>query len=204
MSNYEITHENILESGKNLFLEKGYERANLREICRGAGITTGAFYRHFEDKESLFSALVNPVVEGIMERYDSAEEICLSHLSDGDLISMWEKSSDTAVVFVEYIYDNFQLFKLLLQCSDGTKYVDFTNWMTEKEIEANLKMFAMMEERNIEFNRLSSKELHMLIHSFFSCMFETVLHDYKRDEAISYICTIKSFYSAGWKKVLGF
>ncbi len=138
-----------------------------------------------------------------MKKYDIAEDICLSHLSDGDLISMWEISSNTGKEFIEYIYDNFQSFKLLLQCSDGTRYVDFTNWMTEKEIVANLKMYDLLEEREIAFNRISSKELHMLIHSFFSCMFETVLHDYKREEAINYMCTITSFYSAGWKKILG-
>lgn len=32
---YEITHEKILESGKKLFLENGYERTNLRELCKG-------------------------------------------------------------------------------------------------------------------------------------------------------------------------
>ena len=55
---YEITHKKILESGKKLFLENGYERTNLRELCKGAGITTGAFYRHFEDKEALLRILM--------------------------------------------------------------------------------------------------------------------------------------------------
>ena len=46
---YENTHKRILESGKMLFLKDGYERTNLRELCKTAGVTTGAFYRHFED-----------------------------------------------------------------------------------------------------------------------------------------------------------
>ena len=48
MSNgaYDITHKKILESGKELFLKNGYERTNLRELCKKAGVTTGAFYRH--------------------------------------------------------------------------------------------------------------------------------------------------------------
>lgn len=35
---YETTHEKILESGKQLFLKNGYERTNLRELCKGAGL----------------------------------------------------------------------------------------------------------------------------------------------------------------------
>ena len=49
---YEVTHQKILDSGKKLFLKNGYERTNLRELCKAAGVTTGAFYRHFEDKSA--------------------------------------------------------------------------------------------------------------------------------------------------------
>ena len=48
---YEVTHTKILESGKKMFLRNGYKRTNLRDLCGEAGVTTGAFYRHFKDKE---------------------------------------------------------------------------------------------------------------------------------------------------------
>ena len=84
---YETTHEKILESGKQLFLKNGYERTNLRELCKGAGITTGAYYRHFEDKAALFSALVEPAVERIRKRYDAAGGRCFDYISvDNTLI----------------------------------------------------------------------------------------------------------------------
>ena len=59
---FDLTHKKILECGKKIFKEKGFEKANLREICAQAGVTTGAFYGHFEDKEALFSELVQPVI----------------------------------------------------------------------------------------------------------------------------------------------
>ena len=46
---FDLTHKKILECGKKIFKEKGFEKANLREICAQAGVTTGAFYGHFED-----------------------------------------------------------------------------------------------------------------------------------------------------------
>ena len=78
---YEITHEKIMESGRVLFLQNGYERTNLRELCKGAGITTGAFYRHFEDKEALFAALVDPAIKGLQEIYDAAGDKCFDFVS---------------------------------------------------------------------------------------------------------------------------
>lgn len=39
--NYQETHERILKSGLAAFLEEGFEKANLRRICKAAGVTTG-------------------------------------------------------------------------------------------------------------------------------------------------------------------
>ena len=101
---YETTHEKILESGKQLFLKNGYERTNLRELCKGAGITTGAYYRHFEDKAALFSALVEPAVEGIRKRYDAAGERCFDYISVDNMTDLWNVSVETMVEFIEFIF----------------------------------------------------------------------------------------------------
>ena len=39
-----ITEENLIRCGREEFLEKGYAGANLRDICKRAGVTTGAFF----------------------------------------------------------------------------------------------------------------------------------------------------------------
>ena len=58
--NYQETHERILKSGLAAFLEEGFEKANLRRICKAAGVTTGAFYGYFSSKE----AVVSPAAPG--------------------------------------------------------------------------------------------------------------------------------------------
>ena len=57
------TREMLLASAKQEFLEKGYQGASLRSICKNAGVTTGALYFFFQDKEDLFAAIVEPVLE---------------------------------------------------------------------------------------------------------------------------------------------
>ena len=56
------TKAKILESAKNEFLEKGFINASLRTIASNAGVTTGAMYRHFKDKDALFCALVDEAI----------------------------------------------------------------------------------------------------------------------------------------------
>lgn len=46
------TEQKLIKSGKEEFLKKGYAKANLRDICKNAGVPTGAFYFSFENKEA--------------------------------------------------------------------------------------------------------------------------------------------------------
>ncbi len=200
---YEITHQNILESGKKMFLGNGYERTNLRELCKGAGITTGAFYRHFDDKAALFSALVEPVIKGLQERYHEAEEKSFDFISKANMDDLWKVSVETMAEFIRYIFKHFDSFKLLLHCSDGTKYVDFTDWMVEKEVQDTLRVYDALDAKGIAYKRLSLKELHMLNHAYYSCIFETVLHDYTEEEALQSTHTLAEFFTAGWRKAHG-
>lgn len=50
-------HELILKAATDLFLEKGFDGANLDEIVRNAGVSRQTIYNHFGDKVSLFRAI---------------------------------------------------------------------------------------------------------------------------------------------------
>ena len=71
---FNLTHKKILEYGKIIFKEKGFEKANVREIFAKAGVTTGAFYGHFEDKLALFSELVQLVIDDVECHYSLLEK----------------------------------------------------------------------------------------------------------------------------------
>ena len=58
LKNEKETRENLLKSAKKEFLQKGFMQASLRNICKNAGVTTGALYFFFKDKEDLFANLV--------------------------------------------------------------------------------------------------------------------------------------------------
>lgn len=49
----------LAEAGKKEFLAKGFQGVSLRNIATATlGVTTGAIYRYYLDKEALFDALV--------------------------------------------------------------------------------------------------------------------------------------------------
>lgn len=51
------TRTALLEAARELVREKGYERTTLEEVARRAGMTTGAIYGNFKNRDELFVAL---------------------------------------------------------------------------------------------------------------------------------------------------
>lgn len=53
----EETRSHILDVAGDLFAQRGYDATSVADICEGAGVTKGAFYHHFESKQSIFLEL---------------------------------------------------------------------------------------------------------------------------------------------------
>src|SRR5512138_1498517 len=51
------TRATLLEAARTLIREKGYERTTLEDVAKRAGMTTGAIYGNFRNRDELFIAL---------------------------------------------------------------------------------------------------------------------------------------------------
>lgn len=67
----EGARDHLLRAGKRLFGEKGFFETNIHEITDAAGLSVGAFYTHFESKDSFYAELIGLVgreVRGFIAR----------------------------------------------------------------------------------------------------------------------------------------
>lgn len=52
------TRERVLQAAREMFIERGYEGATIRDIAGAAGMSTGAVFASFTDKPELFDAIL--------------------------------------------------------------------------------------------------------------------------------------------------
>jgi AcrR family transcriptional regulator len=72
------TRDRILAVATELFSEQGYDATSLRQIADRLGFTKAALYYHFQSKEQILAALLEPADELLTEfvsRLESAEGI---------------------------------------------------------------------------------------------------------------------------------
>ena len=195
------TRENILNTAKKHFLEEGLDGASLRNIVKDAGLTTGAFYKYYPTKESLFDALIDPYVEHVYQIYDNilADFEELSAQSQTDY--MTEASGDGIDQIVDYVYANYDNFRLLLKCGDSGKFADFIHNMVEREIDSTLNYMDTMRKSGIDIPVIERSLMHMVYTGFFSSIFQIIEHDIEKDIAKKNIAQLKRFNTGGWEKL---
>ena len=66
------TRQKVLDAARSLFAERGYEPATIRDIAKGAGMSTGAVFANFQDKAELFEAVLTEDMTRLAEVVEAA------------------------------------------------------------------------------------------------------------------------------------
>ena len=119
------TKERLLQSGKEEFLQHGFQNASLRRICANAGVTTGALYFFFRNKEDLFGSIVGKPLAAYHELIERSAKKEIE-----DVSSATGNEENLMRLLMTYREE----FILLLEKSADTKY---ENCLTEYK--ANLE-----------------------------------------------------------------
>ncbi|MEP6954632.1 MAG: TetR/AcrR family transcriptional regulator [Solirubrobacteraceae bacterium] len=75
----EATRATLVAAARPLFAAQGFAGVGTEEIVRAAGVTRGALYHHFRDKEDLFAAVFEQVEAELMQRIG---EVAGAHAAD--------------------------------------------------------------------------------------------------------------------------
>ena len=195
-------HEKIIAAAKKEFLTYGFTDASMRHIAEEARMSASGLYKHFASKEEMFSALVEPAYQGLLALFRQEAGDQEQVIGTGD-VSIWETGQD-AKRAVAYIYDHLDAFRLIVCKSQGTKYENTLHDLAVLEEELTLSFMEVLKKQGVKLNDFSEKELHLLTTSNVNAVFQTVEHDFTRDEAMHYADTLDRFFSKGWKEFFGY
>ena len=195
--------DQLLEAGRTEFLAHGFQGASLRNIAASLGVTTGAIYRYYQDKEALFDALVSSPADQLLEAYREVQRKFAAKPLNEQLTSLPEVSDEGQIWMVDFIYDHFDAFKLIACCSVGTRYEHYTDTLVECEEVASRVLIDKMIAAGRPIQDIDDILNHIISSTLINGMFELVRHDLPRETAQEQIDVLKAFYSAGWFKILG-
>lgn len=196
------TLEKILSSAKQEFMEKGFLNASLRNIVKEAGVTTGAFYRYYDSKEALFAALVDEQANYVLDLFNSTVDDFEKLPGSEQTKQMLDTSGDCLGKLLDYVYDHYDAFKLLVMCAEGTVYADFIHQLVTREVDSTYTYIQTLADMGHTVEPLNKNLIHIIASGLFAGFFESVIHDMPKEEAREYLSQFQRFYSAGWSELL--
>ena len=201
--NTPTTLERIQEAAMTEFLDKGFLGASLRQIVKNAGVTTGAFYGYFSSKEALFASIVEPHAKALMGRFMEAQTSFAELPEEQQPSHMGVESRTYLDWMVDYICQHREPVKLLLTRSEGTSYEHFVHNMVEVEVEYTLQYMEVLRRLGKDIPELDKPLCHIIASGMFNGIFEIVVHDMPREQALRDVDQLRDFYTAGWLKLMG-
>lgn len=199
----QTTLEMIHTAAKKEFLKKGFKSASLRNIVKLAGVTTGAFYGYYDSKEDLFDALVGKQYETMMNCYRKAQQDFAELPPEQQPENMGSISGQCMHEMLLYAYENLDEFKLILCCSEGTRFAGMIDEMVEIESKGTHDYQAVLESLDRPTKSIDPRLEHILITGMFNTFFELVIHKMPLEQAENYLVELREFYTAGWMKIMG-
>lgn len=194
--------EQILDCAAREFLEKGFADASLRDIAKKCNVSTHSIYTRFQDKGGLFDAVIGQTLSDIEELKNATYERNYKLLDDHTLMKMWDMTEEIHRQWINYFYDRFDDMKLLLCCAQGTRHAEFLNDYVMENTRVCMKFINEAKQRGLPHNDISEKELHILLTAYWITIFEPILHDFSREEALDHCQYICRFFN--WQVIFGF
>ncbi len=102
----ESTRRALLDTARRLFTENGFQATRTEEIAEQAGLTRGALYHHFKDKEDLFRAVHEEVIGEVAP--------LLRRRSTGGSASAWTLFRANSEIYLEAASKNAAYRQIVL------------------------------------------------------------------------------------------
>ena len=185
------TKIHLIQCAKKEFMEKGFVGASLRGICQKAGVTTGALYFFFQDKDDLFCE----VVGNFMDRLN---EILREHFSFEVREMESGKAKEHAVAQVVHeLYTYRDEVLLVLTKAQGSSMEHMPDRLVDQMDEHNAFICeAMCKAYHVPM--VEQSVVHWMSHSQIDMFIFMVTHMDDEEEALRFAEKGVKYLLAGW------
>ncbi len=195
------TKNKLLQSAREEFIEKGYMKASLRTICKNAGVTTGALYFFFKDKEDLFESLTRETVNGIYQIMQTHFQEERDMIGNGMLLTpvSAEESKDfeDSRMIIHQMYLRREDVLLVLTKSQGSKLENIADQFIETA-EQHYRAMALGMQQAYPDKVLDDKFIHWLAHGQIDAFIYMITHIEDEEEAVRYMRQAITYMMSGW------
>lgn len=173
----DTVREKIYAAAIEEFKNCGYQEASIRNIATNAGISLGNIYRYYQNKEALYIAVVQPLMESVKEFVQTKFFIDGASLKEvaGYVVEFMDQHDDEIVILRRGNTDYYRTFSEFLEKATATHI----NEGIEKRNQAKVK---------------NPQLATIIARSFLHCLFDIIYSIKDKQLRTEYVEEVMIFY----------
>lgn len=186
----------IIQAAYEEFLACGFQKASLHKIAEKAGVTTGAIYTRYKNKDALFVSL-------LQDFFGTMKEIFIPAAEEYEKAKQSARTEDIlhAIDTEEHIYfrllsEHYDDCTLFFCRSDGSSVETILKELMDRKTEQTVEFFSQVYGK-----APNADAIRLLMGSQF-WYFRQLLDEHLEEEKM-FVClkTILDFTNAGWRQL---
>ncbi len=197
--------EKILLVSEELFFTQGFHETGIREIAKKAGLSSGALYKHFADKEAILCEIIEPHIREWWKVCNEELEIFEENIKKlkNKTISFDEFLSESnEKILIEAVEKSPAIWNFIFHNSKGTQYESFIHELVDWEYSVTIQILDISYADQSYFDQVSETSMKFIIRSYFETVFNTFKPDVDGETRKFLIKTISDLYTPFWMNLL--
>ena len=186
----------IIKAAYDEFLSCGFQKASLHKIAQKAGVTTGAIYTRYKNKDALFASLLQDFLAVMEEAFSSVAEEYARAKESGrpeDIICAIHAEEK---VYFRLLTEHYNECTLFFSRSDGSSVEKILKELMNRKTKQTVDFFS-----DVYGKTPNEDAIRLLMGSQF-WYFRQLLNEHL-DQKKMFAClrSILDFFNAGWRQL---
>ncbi len=197
------TKQIILDVSKELFFKNGFHKTSIRKIAAKAHLSSGALYKHFENKEAILDAIISPYTEDCWNTCQQMFDEFQKNISQTKTVEDIKKQlqSEDVDFLYRYIHKNADVWRFVFFKSAGTKYESFFDDFLTWESDITLDVLQEIDPDKKYRSVVSDMEIRFIIKGFYNMLLRAFSEEFDEAARVNYFHVIGEIYSDFWEKI---
>ena len=188
--------DGIISAARMEFLSRGFQKASLHKIAENAGVTTGAIYTRYKNKDALFVSLLQDFFETMNELFSPAAEEYERAKKSARTEDIIKAINMEERIYFRLLTEHYDDCTLFFSRSDGSSAETMLRELMDRKTEQTVDFFASV------YGKAPNEDAIRLLMGSQFWYFRQLLDEHlEEDKMFACLKSILDFFNAGWRQL---
>lgn len=186
----------IIHAAYEEFLSCGFQKASLHKIAEKAGVTTGAIYTRYKNKDALFVSLMQDFIGVLEEIFTPAAEEYEKAGQLGTPAALLEAINFEEHIYIKLLTEHYDMCTLFFSRSTGSSVEAILDGLMLRKTQQTVEFFS-----DVYGKSPNEDAIRLLMGSQFWYFRQLLDAHLEEDKMLACLHTMIDFFNAGWRQL---